>query len=213
MVPVKSLSPGLPASTPPRPLPRPRRRSPQERWTVGWKALTQNRLWWLSLLAIGVLTSIVYPQPPLVALGALAGVTLTRPRAIGLMLVIWFVGQMYGFGLRGYPLTVDAVALGIMMGAGTLAVTGLASVRSDISCYSLRSHCWRLAAALISGFVVFQGLVMSLGWLLTGTNLFTWAILSQMFFKELVWTIALAANHVFLLQRQARLRSAVVRKR
>lgn len=50
--------------------------SVQTRWSSLWQLLAQSRLWFFLLIAIGTFSSVIYPHPPLVAFGAIAGGTL-----------------------------------------------------------------------------------------------------------------------------------------
>ena len=70
-----------------------------------------------------------YCTVPLVGIGVLAGTTLPRRRALTVLLTMWFVNQLLGFTVRGYPYTVSTFAWGgVMLLRATLAVL-LASLR------------------------------------------------------------------------------------
>jgi hypothetical protein len=47
-----------------------------------WNRVASHRLWTFLLITIGSAGSVIYPHPPLVAFGALAGITLTPKRAL-----------------------------------------------------------------------------------------------------------------------------------
>ncbi|NJL19910.1 MAG: hypothetical protein HC895_02345 [Leptolyngbyaceae cyanobacterium SM1_3_5] len=166
-----------------------------------WKSIAHSRLWLMLFVAIGSVSSAIYPHPPLVALGAIAGTTLSPRRALLAAIALWFASQLYGFGLRGYPQTVEAIAWGLAIGLGTLLVTAIASLRPASSRTDFRRHCLWIGASAIAGFAVFQGIIFSLGWLLTGTHILTGAIVTQLFAKELLWTGILTVAYRLLFKR------------
>lgn len=173
----------------------------QTRWSSRWQLLAQSRLWFFLLSAIGTFSSVIYPHPPLVAFGAIAGGTLKPQRAILTAMTIWFTNQIYGFGLRGYPHTTESFAWAMAMGLGSLLVTLLASVRPDFSRVNLKGHClWMLMSAIV-GFIVFESLILSFGWLLTGDHPLSWAIMGRLFLKEFAWSVALVTGHLLLVRR------------
>jgi hypothetical protein len=102
-------------------------------WSVTWNWVASHRLWSFLLIAIGSASSVIYPHPPLVAFGAIAGTTLTPKRALGAATAIWLVNQVYGYGLRQYPQTTEALLWGLVMGLGTLLVTAMAAIRPTLS--------------------------------------------------------------------------------
>lgn len=165
-----------------------------------WRSIAHSRLWFGLLIAIGSLSSAIYPHPPLVALGAIAGTTLTPRRALLATSAVWLASQLYGFGLRGYPHTAEAFAWGFAMGLGTLLVAAIASLRPEISRTSFKGYCLWLGISATVGFAVFEGLIFSLGWLLTGTHVFTLAIVTQLFVKELLWTGLMLLAYCLLLK-------------
>ncbi|MBF2079902.1 MAG: hypothetical protein IGR76_15630 [Synechococcales cyanobacterium T60_A2020_003] len=166
------------------------------RWSVVWNTIAQSRLWIVLLTAIGSLSSVIYAHAPLVAFGAVAGTTLRPRRALGAAIAIWLANQLYGFGLRHYPQTAESLAWGLVMGLGTVLVTAIAALRPSFSQTTHRGHGIWVAIALLSGFLVFEGLVLSLGFLLTGSHVLTWAILARLLVKDVLWGLGLTVIHL-----------------
>ncbi|HEY9627669.1 MAG TPA: hypothetical protein V6C84_10235 [Coleofasciculaceae cyanobacterium] len=171
-------------------------------WSASWQSIAQSRAWFLLLTVIGCASSVTYAHPPLVAFAAIAGTTLKPKSALGSALTVWLASQLYGYVLRGYPHTSESLIWGLVMGLGMLAVVLLAALRPDFSRRRASGHAAWVAIALSVGFLIFEGLVLSCGFLLTGTHVFTGATLALLLFKETLWTIALAALHGFLAWRK-----------
>jgi hypothetical protein len=169
-------------------------------WSVTWNWVASHRLWSFLLIAIGSASSVIYPHPPLVAFGAIAGTTLTPKRALGAATAIWLVNQVYGYGLRQYPQTTEALLWGLVMGLGTLLVTAMAAIRPTLSKMTRKGHWVWVAIAVVAGFLLFESLVLSLGFLLTGSHVLTWAIFGHLLFKDLIWAFALTLIHVSITQ-------------
>lgn len=161
-------------------------------WSVVWNRVAYHRLWTFFLVAIGVFSSVIYPHPPFVAFGAIAGTTLKPKRAILVALSIWLMNQIYGYTVRQYPWSADSLLWGLMLGFGTLIVTALASLRPTFSQRTLRGHYLWLGAIALGGFAVFESLILTVDWLLTGSHTLTWAIAQGILINTTIWTIALA---------------------
>jgi len=82
--------------------------SVQTYWSSRWKLLARNRLWFFLLIVIGTFSGVIYPHPPLVSFGSIAGCTFRPRRAILAAMTVWFTNQIYGFTLRGYPQTTES---------------------------------------------------------------------------------------------------------
>jgi hypothetical protein len=142
-------------------------------WSVVWNRAACDRLWTFFLVAIGAFSSVIYPHPPFVAFGAIAGTTLKPKRAILVALSIWLVNQVYGYTLRQYPWAANSLLWDFMLGLGTLIVTALASLRPIFSQKTLRGHCFWLGAIALISFAVFESLILAIDWLLTGSHTLT----------------------------------------
>jgi len=170
------------------------------RWFVTWNTVAQHRLWIVLLIAIGGLSSVIYAHAPLVAFGTVAGTTLRPRRAFAAAIAIWFANQLYGFGLRHYPLTTESLAWGLAMGLGTVLVAAIAALRPGFSQTTRKGHGIWVAIALLTGFIVFESLISSLGFLLIGSHIFTWAILGRLLIKDVLWGFGLALIHLGVAQ-------------
>ena len=111
---------------------------------------------WLGLLiaASAVLTAVYTCITPFAAFAVLAATTLSRGRAVGLIVAVWLANQAVGFGALSYPWTARTLAWGVAIGAaaviGTLAaqwtVHRLDSFRAPV----------RAVAAFVSAFALYQ---------------------------------------------------------
>lgn len=169
-------------------------------WSITWNRVASDRRWTFLLIAMGVFSSIIYPHPPFVAFGAIAGTTLKPRRAILVALLIWLVNQVYGYTVRQYPWSADSLLWGLMLGLGTLIVTALALLRPKFSQKTLKGHCLWLGASALLGFAVFESLILTVDWLLTGSHTLTWAIAQSLFIKETVWAIGLILIHLLFIR-------------
>jgi hypothetical protein len=50
------------------------------------------------------------------------------------------------------------------------------------------------------GFAVFESLILTVDWLLTGSHTLTWAIAQSLFIKETVWAIGLMLIHLLFIR-------------
>jgi hypothetical protein len=174
------------------------------RWEMSLTTAAQSRLWLVAFIGLGTLSGIIAPHPPLVAFAAIAGSTFKPKRAVFAALTIWLVNQLYGFGIRHYPQTAEAWGWAIAMGMGTLFVTLLVSTRPWFRQSTVKRHYVELAIAVGIGFVLFEGLIMSLGFLLTGNHIFTGEIIGSLLIKEILWTGVLTLVHAMALQLSGR---------
>jgi len=170
----------------------------QPLWTTQWQAIAHSRIWFMSFLAVGAFSSVIYPHPPLVAFGAIAGTTLKPKPAILVAMLIWLLNQVYGYTLRQYPWTAGSLLWGLMMGLGILVVTLLASLRPPFSQKTVKGHCLWFGAVALIGFTAFESLILALDWLLTGSHILAWAITRSLLIKEGVWAIGLMLMHLSL---------------
>lgn len=167
----------------------------------GWRSLADGQSLPFLLLVLGTASNTLYAHAPLAAFAALSGASLSRRRAIAIALAIWFVNQAIGFGLQDYPLSATAFTWGALMGMGTLLVVAFASIRPGFSQSSWTGHFVWVAIACISGFVLYQGLMMLVSPMLADGHLMNWDVVAKLFRKQVVWGGALALGHGVLLWR------------
>ena len=101
-----------------------------DRWQQAEKAIAHNQLWFFLLTALGSASNVVYTcTVPLVGFGAIAGITLTRKKALTMIMTMWLINQILGFTIHQYPLTISTIIWGGVLGLGALLVTLLASLK------------------------------------------------------------------------------------
>ncbi|MGK7946950.1 MAG: hypothetical protein AB4058_21025 [Microcystaceae cyanobacterium] len=166
-------------------------------WSATWKAVSQAKYWQFSLILVGCISSLIYPHVPLVAFSVVAGNTLTRQKALISVTAIWLANQLYGFIIRQYPPTWEAFIWGIVMGVGTLCVTGLVTLRPTF-CNRLVGYCLWLIFSLIAGSILYQGAIVIIAWLMGGQGLIS-SILWRIFLKNTLWVLGLSLIHGFVL--------------
>ncbi|MGK7910810.1 MAG: hypothetical protein AB4050_04900, partial [Synechococcus sp.] len=148
-----------------------------------------------------------YCTVPLVGVGVLAGTTLPRRRAMTVLLTLWFVNQLLGFTVRGYPYTVSTFAWGgVMLLGATLAVL-LASFIPAFRHDQLRHGLW-LTLSLLLGFAMYELVIWLGGLALGGVHGFTILILAEVLLGNVIWGGGLAAVHWVLVQRCLRWQDA-----
>ncbi len=166
-------------------------------WESAWNAIAKGKSWSFFLIAIGSLSSIIYPHVPLVGFAAVAGNTLTRKKAMITALSIWFANQLYGFTVRQYPQTLESFTWGFVMGIGTIIITGLITFRPKF-CVNFRGYLTWLIVGIISGYAIYQGTIVLIAELMGGHG-FTAEILWRIFVKDAVWGISISAVHSLLM--------------
>lgn len=76
------------------------------------------RLAWIAILVSAslALSSILACAMPFAALAAVAAITLKRVDAFAVVIAAWFVNQLVGFALLGYPVDATTLAWGVALG-------------------------------------------------------------------------------------------------
>lgn len=97
------------------------------------------------LLAIGATCSALGCSVPLAGLAAAAALNLPRRAGIALVAAVWFVDQLIGFTLRGYPRTPSTLVWALALGLASLGAYAIA-----------RALRWNLFAAFSAAFFAFQ---------------------------------------------------------
>ena len=80
---------------------------------------------WLAFLAlaVGVLSFVFACATPFAAFGVLAAMTLSRTDAIRITIALWMANQVIGYGILGYPVTVNSVSWGLAIGGAAVSST------------------------------------------------------------------------------------------
>jgi len=168
-------------------------------WSTQWRSLAQDWRWLFLLSVIGSFSSAIYAHPPFASFAVVAGTTLMPRKAIGAAMTIWLFNQIFGYGLRGYPHTLESLGWGLLMAGGAFLVTRFATLRPQFSQESVEKHLIWVGVACISGFLVFEGLML-LFWAFLGGHSLTVGILGRLLSKEVIWTIALTLVHLLLVR-------------
>jgi hypothetical protein len=117
---------------------------------------------WLAGLVVGVsaLSFVFACATPFPAFAVLAAMTLSRPDAIRTTVALWMVNQVIGYGMLGYPRTVNSVAWGLAIGVAAVSCTLIA--RPIIRRLSAARGPIRTAAALGATFAVYEAALFTL---------------------------------------------------
>ena len=180
----------------------------ESRWSWGARSLYYSQLWYYGLLAAGSISNILYYcTVPLVGIGVLAGTTLPQRRALTVLLTLWFVNQLLGFTVRGYPYTISTFAWGGVMLLGAILAVLLASLRPVFRHDQLRHGLW-LTLSLLLGFSIYELVIWLGGLALGGVHGFTIPILAEVLLGNALWGGGLAAVHWGLVQHWMRWQDA-----
>ncbi|MDY7024391.1 MAG: hypothetical protein SWJ54_24090 [Cyanobacteriota bacterium] len=184
--------------------------SNSDHFSQAWRSLAKNQFWSGILLAVGVATNAIYAHAPLAAFASLSGATLSRRRAVGVALSIWFVNQAIGFGVRGYPLTPVAFTWGALMGIGTVLAVMVASMRLGMNPNSWLGYGRGIVIATVLGFAVYQSVILFAFPVLADGHLMGWGIVGKLFLKHLMWAGGITIFHSLLLWRTVNRRQSVI---
>jgi hypothetical protein len=111
---------------------------------------------WLAVLVIAVsaLSFVFACATPFAAFGVLAALTLSRTDAIRITIALWMANQAIGFGILGYPVTVNSVGWGLAIGGAAVSSTAVA--RLIISRLRTARGLTRAVVALAGTFAVYE---------------------------------------------------------
>ena len=157
---------------------------------------TRLPLFWISsLVALSVMFSLgLACATPLAAFAAAAALTSSRRDALVLILCVWFANQLVGFAMLGYPLTANALAWGLALGAAA-ALAVLAGQWTAGRLADAARFVGFLATGLAS-FAAYEAVlfVVAVTWL-GGAEDFTAAILGWIFVINAAAFVGLLALH------------------
>ena len=108
---------------------------------------------------------------------------------------IWLVNQAIGFGVLGYPWTVDTILWGFAIGAAALlaAVLACATLR-----FGLRNSVTAIGAAFVLALAAYEGGLFLVTFALGGQDAFTPAIVGHVALLNLGWTVGLVGTYEIL---------------
>jgi hypothetical protein len=117
-------------------------------------------LWILLLTAASVFVTLgMACAMPFAALATLAALHMSRRDGLALIGVAWLADQAVGYGLLGFPRTVDSVAWGVILGVG--AVAALLAARALAARLRARGGPVVGAAAFTAAFVAYQAVLVA----------------------------------------------------
>ena len=163
-------------------------------WQAVLRAIALSPWWQFCLIVVGSISSIVYPHPPLVGIAAVAGNTLTRPKALTSIISIWLANQVYGFTIRRYPLSLESLTWGLVMGSSIFLVTWLLTLQPKFSRNNFQGYLIWLAIGVLGGYALYQGSIVLIAQLMGGHG-FSLTVLWSIFWKDIVWAISLSLLH------------------
>jgi hypothetical protein len=161
------------------------------------------------LVAACISASLVFAcATPFAAFAVIAAALLPLRQALVTIGVVWLVNQTIGFGVLGYPRTLDAALWGLVIGVAAVVATVVAEVAFN--------HLARLGRfaiypiALVATFAVYEILLLAAVPVLGGGyDSFAPAIVGQIAFTNAVWLVGLVA--VYELVRYGMTRRQAVR--
>ena len=122
-------------------------RSPYPEWAhQAWLAFL--------VLAVSALSFVFACATPFAAFGVLAAMTLSRTDAIRITIALWMANQAIGYGILGYPVTVNSVSWGLAIGGAAVLSTIVA--RLIISRLQTARGLPRAAVALGGTFAMYE---------------------------------------------------------
>ena len=126
---------------------------------------------------------------PFAAFAVLAAAMLPLRSALLATAVVWLVNQIIGFGLLGYPWTLNAALWGVGLAAAAELATAIA-----VSVFHRLAHVGRFAVyplALVAGFAGYEICLLALTPLLGGGEAFAVDIVGRIAFLNAIWLAGL----------------------
>jgi hypothetical protein len=151
----------------------------------------------LLLTAACALASLAFAcATPFAAFAALAAATLPLSSALSVVFAAWIVNQAIGFGVLGYPTTLNTFLWGGAIGAAAL----IATIASCLALPRLPAICRpiELALTLLAAYVAYEVILFAFTPVLGGAGAFTVAIVTRIGLLNTVWMIGLAAAYELL---------------
>ena len=144
------------------------------------------------LIAASVSASLVFAcATPFAAFAVVAAAMLRLRSAVLVVGAAWLTNQVIGFGLLGYPRTLDAAVWGVVICLAAVAAVAVASF-----VFKRWAPMGRFAlypVAFLASFVAYELVLAAATPVLGGAENFTAVIIGQLAFANVVWLIGLAA--------------------
>jgi hypothetical protein len=151
----------------------------------------QRRWIWIALLvSSGIGLSLVFAcATPFAAVATLAALKLERRDAVAVVGLVWLVNQAIGYGILGYPWTLDSVAWG-----GAIGLSGFLALLVAAAFSSTRPVRLAIGLPFVGAFAAFELALYVAGFALPGgQGGFTAAIVEKVFLVNLVTLVGLLA--------------------
>ena len=132
---------------------------------------------------------------PFVAFAVAAGYVLSAWAAVLTVMAIWLVNQAIGFGVIGYPWTVDTILWGSAIGTAALLAAVLACATLRLG---LRNNVTAIGAAFVLALGAYEGGLFLVTFALGGQDAFTLAIVGHVALLNLGWTVSLVGTYEIL---------------
>jgi hypothetical protein len=132
---------------------------------------------------------------PFVAFAVAAPYALSTRTALLAVAAVWLANQAIGFGVLGYPWTVDTILWGIATGTAAMAAAASAATMLQLG---IRNKVTAVAAAFVPALVINQGGLYLASFALGGTGDFTSAIVGHVALLNLGWTVGLVGTYEIL---------------
>jgi hypothetical protein len=132
---------------------------------------------------------------PFVAFAVAAPYALSTPTALLTVAAVWLANQAIGFGVLGYPWTVDTILWGIAIGTAAVLAAGLAAAMLRPG---VRNRITAAGAAFVAAFATYQGGLFLASFALGGQGDFTPAIVGHVALLNLGWTMGLVGTYEML---------------
>ena len=165
---------------------------------IGSVAFVARQTWFVPvmLVVISAVSSWEFACiTPFVAFAVAAGYALPARVAVLTVMAIWLVNQAIGFGVIGYPWTVDTILWGSANGTAALLAAVLACATLRLG---LRNNVTAIGAAFVSAFGAYEGGLFVVTFALGGQDAFTPAVVGHVALLNLGWTVSLVGTYEIL---------------
>ena len=165
--------------------------------------LVTRQSWFLPVVLVGISAVSSWEFAcitPFVAFAVAAGYVLSAWAAVLTVMTIWLVNQAIGFGVLGYPWTVNTILRGFAIGAAALLAAVLACATLRLG---FRNNVTAIGAAFVSAFGAYEGGLFVVTFALGGQDAFTPAIVGHVALLNLGWTVGLIGTYEILRYRGA----------
>jgi hypothetical protein len=136
---------------------------------------------------------------PFVAFAVVTAGTLRLRSALGTMAVIWLANQALGFGVLGYPWTLNTMLWGLAIGGAAMLATVAAS--GALGRFRASAGWLRLPLAFGAAFVVYETAIMAASFSLGNGDVFAPALLGRLALIDAAWLGGLVLVHAVLAAR------------